>query len=60
MNIEIGCYVGFDPVEEAAELDGAIARIILADDPPGRYIQGGKQARSAVLRANSHLRISDG
>lgn len=50
---------GLDLVKELAELGGAVAPVALANDPPGRNIEGGEQRCGAmpfgVMAPSSHL-----
>ena len=46
--VEIGRHGGFDLIEEAAELGGAVAAIAVADDPAGGNVEGGEQRGRAM------------
>ena len=41
MDVEFARYGSLDLVKELAELGGAVAPVALANDPPGRNIEGG-------------------
>ena len=43
MDVQIVGNVGFDLVQELAELDRAVAGIAFADDPAGGDVEGGEQ-----------------
>ena len=48
MHVQVRRHVGFDGVEELAELDGPMAALELADDLAGFGIERGEQAGGAV------------
>jgi hypothetical protein len=50
VNIQFFGHVLLEGVEEAAELFGAMALLVLSDDSAGLCIQRGKQAGGAVPR----------
>src|SRR2546427_4398921 len=48
VDIEVGRHLGFDRVQELAELDGAMAAVQLADHPAGFQVQCGEQRGRTV------------
>src|SRR5947209_6316139 len=48
VDIEVGRHLGFDRVQELAELDGAMAAVQRADHPAGFQVQRGEQRGRTV------------